>query len=292
VLVDMATQRLSGQHAAGATSVLGQTATQRQDEQRGRRGAGYALLAVAVIAVIVLGALLGRSIFGNRVSNVAVPNLSGLSQQVAEQRLTARGLVLGETTQEFSDSVDEGLVIRQNPEADAQVEDGSRVDLVISQGEEKVVVPDVLGDTVEDAQRKLTDAQLEVGKSTERNSDRPKGEVIDSSPNPGTEVAPGTQIDLVVSSGVKDVEVPDVVGKSRADAEAELRQAGFRVEVIYKTDPTANPDTVLSQRPDAGAKGKERDRVSIIVAQAPSPSPTSESPSPTSENTSSPPPSP
>jgi eukaryotic-like serine/threonine-protein kinase len=294
VLADMPTQRLRGQYAAGATSVLAPTGTAtRVEERRGRRGMGYALLAVAVVAVILLGTLLGRTFLATPAAKVAVPSLSGLTQREAEARLTAKGLLLGDVTQEFDDSLEAGRVIRQDPQAEAEVEQGTRVNIVVSQGQNQVQVPDLIGDDLDRAKEKLTQAQLEFGRSTRRNSDRPEGEVIDSSPNPGTQVAPGTQVDLVVSSGVQEIEVPDVVGQQRSAAEAILRQAGFRVATVRQETSSAPEDSVLAQRPEAGSKAKEGDRVSIIVAEPPrQTSPPAQEPTPTATDSPSPSPSP
>jgi beta-lactam-binding protein with PASTA domain/predicted Ser/Thr protein kinase len=283
VLADMPTQRLRGQQTIAATSVLGPAPETRvaPPPPPSRRGMWYALLAVAVIAFLILGALVGRTIFGTSASNVVVPNLEGLTRSAAEQQLSAKGLVLGDVTERFSDTVEAGRVIEQDPARDAQVPEGTAVNVVISQGQNRIQVPDVVGVSLDEARRMLADAQLELGRTTRRNSNQPEGEVIDSSPNAGSQVTPGTQVDLVVSNGVREITVPDVRNRQRADAEAILRQAGFRVAVVRQEEGSVPEGTVLSQTPDPGTRAREGDRVSIVVAQAPSTPAPQPTPTPT-----------
>jgi serine/threonine-protein kinase len=74
---------------------------------------------------------------------VVVPSLEGLTVSQAQTELRVADLTLGSTLQESSADIDEGLVIRSEPAADADVEPGSAVDIYVSTGPEMVEVPDV-----------------------------------------------------------------------------------------------------------------------------------------------------
>ncbi|MGH3343779.1 MAG: Stk1 family PASTA domain-containing Ser/Thr kinase [Carbonactinosporaceae bacterium] len=268
-----ATQRLAG--PATDTSTMEPVADHRGGR---RRGTGYALLALAALAVFAAAAFLGNAIFGGA-DEKAVPKVVGLTQQAAERELTQERFKLGEVTKQSSRQVDKGRVISQSPEAEALASRGSRVDLVVSRGPKKVEVPDVVGAMVGAATREIESRGLSVGSVDRVESGQPEGEVLDQAPGFGAKVAPGSQVDLVVSSGITLVEVPDVVGEFQDDAEAELSDAGLDSNVTYRQTSAAEPGTVIAQNPEGGSDVEEGSSVTIVVADAP-PEPTNTPPPP------------
>jgi eukaryotic-like serine/threonine-protein kinase len=241
------------------------------DTGRGRRYASIAALVVAAIVVVVLGLTVGRNVFSSSGSKVEVPAVTGLTQKAAEAALKAKGL---DPVVSFENSLDvsEGLVISQKPDGKSTVSSGAQVNIVISQGEVKSVVPNLVGLPVAQAKSAIKNARLALGKVTPQNSDRPNGEVLTSNPPAGKALSPGTKVDLTVSNGVPKVEVPNVVGMPYATAYATLTQAGFQVPQAGQQISDKVPDGyVLSQSPAAGQKIPQGGIVSIIVAKAPEP---------------------
>lgn len=135
-------------------------------------------------------------------TTVAVPNVVGDTQAVAESTITSAGLVVGTITSTGSTTVPAGDVISQSPVAGTSVAVGSAVDLVISTGPALVAVPDVVGLTQTSASSAISDAGLVVGTVTLACSRTVvAGIVISESPVAGTLVAEGSAVDLVVSRG-------------------------------------------------------------------------------------------
>jgi serine/threonine-protein kinase len=97
-----------------------------------------------------------------------------------------------------------------------------------------------------------------------------KGYVIDQSPNPGTNVAKNTAVDLNVSTGKPKVAVPDVVGKTRDQAVSALTAAGLKYKVV-SVHSSKTPDTVTGQFPHAGTKVTRGSDVQINVSSGPKP---------------------
>lgn len=142
---------------------------------------------------------------------VSVPTVVELDRIIAEDVLTTAGLTVGNVTEEFSDTVVKGAVIRQEPLPGAEVKAGDPVDLVISLGPELVVVPDVKGKDQASAEQEIGDAGLMVGNIIrESSSSVPEGSVIRQTPAEGASVGPGSRVDLVVSSGPPSVSVRDL----------------------------------------------------------------------------------
>jgi serine/threonine-protein kinase len=124
---------------------------------------------------------------------VPVPSVTGKPQAEATAVLHAAGFVVA-TTAVFSDTVPTGTVVSQSP-ASGTAPRGSTVTLAVSKGPDLVVVPDVRGDKVEDAQRKLTAAGLTS--RVDRLHGGP-GRVLETDPRHGTKVKRGSSVTVLV----------------------------------------------------------------------------------------------
>jgi beta-lactam-binding protein with PASTA domain len=135
---------------------------------------------------------------------VTVPNVEGLVQDAATTAITAVKLTGGTVTQQSSDTVAAGNVISQDPTSGSSVAQGSPVNLVISSGPQMVTVPNVEGLTQDAATTAITAAKLIVGTITQQSSNTvTTGKVISQDPASGSSVAPGSSVNLVISSGQK-----------------------------------------------------------------------------------------
>jgi serine/threonine-protein kinase len=242
----------------------------RQQQPRAGRAAAYTGLALATIAVFIVAMLVARSLLSGGNSEVNTPDVVGQSVQSATEILAGKGLKVGEVTEEYSTKVAQGLVISQDPAADILFKKGDAVNLVVSKGVHLVLVPDgLVGLPQADARRALKAAGLTVAQIVPRNSEQPPGQVLDTNPPAGSEVAIDSGVTLIVSNG--QVKVPDVVGEKVAQARDELAQAGFQVTV----DPPSSPDDakVISQNPAPGSFVAYGSTVSLRT-NAPSPTPT------------------
>ena len=139
-------------------------------------------------------------------SGIEVPNVVGYEETQADTTLSALGFKVSKQT-EYSDTVDEGYVIFQTPEALEKIASGSTVVLTISAGpaEKMVSVPDLRGMTESEAKAKLTASNLKVGTVTEDYSDAvTKGNVLSQSYSPETEIGENSSVNFVISLGKKD----------------------------------------------------------------------------------------
>ncbi|MGC8739496.1 MAG: C1 family peptidase [Candidatus Hydrogenedens sp.] len=141
------------------------------------------------------------SISGNSV-NVTVPNVVGKILQEAVSTITSSGLTQGQTSELCSNSVPDGSVISQSPQAGTSVPYGTQVNLVVSSGHCPVIVPNVSGLNYTEAENQITSIGLTIGK-TEYTCDNtiPENSVISQEPSAGIEVPYGTSINLIISTG-------------------------------------------------------------------------------------------
>jgi beta-lactam-binding protein with PASTA domain/tRNA A-37 threonylcarbamoyl transferase component Bud32 len=132
---------------------------------------------------------------------VEVPDVAGQSEDEARQVLEEAGFTV-QTQEVASDSVEVGAVISQSPEAGEAAAAGSGVTLAVSTGVSGVEVPDLTGFTVAEASSALEAAELGLGEQYYAPSSTvPEGRIISQEPYAGTEVEPGTEVSVTVSSG-------------------------------------------------------------------------------------------
>ncbi|MEV7405430.1 Stk1 family PASTA domain-containing Ser/Thr kinase [Streptomyces sp. NPDC091267] len=192
---------------------------------------------------------------------VKVPDVQGIKLPEARRKLTKAGLAPGMITREFSEDNAAGEVVRTDPEAGAERHPDTAVAIVVSKGS-PVDVPDVTGESVDDATSELEDAGLKVTVASGRvNSPEDEGNVARQSLKEGAEAAEGDTITLTVSKGPQLIDVPDVTGKDVDDARSELEEAGFEVKVDRPF--LSFSDTIESQSVDGGGQAPEGSTITI-----------------------------
>ena len=210
-------------------------------------------IGAAVTAVVSLG-----------IEQKEVPSVVGSSQQEAEEAIRQAGLAVGAITQAYSSSVAEGQVISSDPAAGAMVNHSSAVAIVVSKGRRPVTVPNVVGMKEQDATSALQDVDLTVGQLSRTYSDTvAEGLVISSSPKAGASGYVGDSVDLVVSLGPEMVTIPDVTGKSEAEAVSALEAVGLVVSVSDVWGGLF--DTARSTEPAAGTSVRKGSTVTLYV---------------------------
>ncbi|MEV5609411.1 Stk1 family PASTA domain-containing Ser/Thr kinase [Streptomyces sp. NPDC052225] len=195
---------------------------------------------------------------------VKVPDLKGTPLATAKSDLKNRGLEPGMVTRAFSEEIAKGSVISTDPDAGTVRRSGSAVALVVSKGA-PVDVPDVTGESEQDAIADLEDAGLKAEISTERvHSDEDKGDVAAQSPVEGKQLAEGDTVTLTISKGPEMIEVPDVTGLSVDDAHTKLEGAGFEVEDDRGLLGLFG-DTVKSQSVEGGDEAPKGSTITITI---------------------------
>ena len=181
----------------------------------------------------------------------SVPDVVGQLQADAEAALIDAGYSVG-VIEQPSDTVEAGLVIATQPVAGAELAVGELVTVVVSSGASTTVVPDVIGASTADAQ-----AALEAVGLTSTVEERPDNEVeaglvLETNPAAGIEVAPGTNVTVVASTGPEDVVVPDFLGLTAAEANELAEATGVALTVVEDPGDPDPDGLVVGQDPEAG----------------------------------------
>ena len=168
---------------------------------------------------------------GEAAEQVTVPDVKGIDEASAVSHLESRGFKVNKEYS-YSDTVGSGEVFAQDPKANTKAGKGDTVTIQISQGGERVQVPDVKGESLADAKSDLSSAGLQYKESEEYSDSVPEGDIISQSIAAGEYVTRGSTVTIVVSKGPESqkysyqgkVEAPDNMNVEKA--EIALYQSG------------------------------------------------------------------
>ncbi len=211
-----------------------------------------ALLGVVLGAPVALWLVLWLSL---QASAVKVPAVEGQSPEAAARVLQAVGLVPRLQNPVPDPTHPVGTVARQRPVAGFQLKRGSSVLLYPSLGVAGLAVPDVVGLPPAAAAAELEQAGLAEGEHAEVAGEGVATVVIAQSPAPGSLLAPGSRVSLLVNRQVQEraVVMPDVVGEPVEVAQGWLSRWGFRLDAVQPVPYPGLPSgVVVKQQPPAG----------------------------------------
>lgn len=225
---------------------------------------------IGIIAAVVVAILVGIAAFalGGSDEQQVVPDVANMTVGEAKTALEDAGFKIGAENQVYSPTVSEGLVVSTNPPSGQKAAKGTRIDLNISKGTEQVAVPDLKGQTKDEAMRTLSSYGLNGQEGETVYSDNVKeGCVAEQEQPSGSLLNKGDTVVFHLSKGAESVSVPNVVGASSSNAESSLKSAGFQVKTSYRYSSDVSEGRVISQDPSGNApKGST---VTIIVSNGP-----------------------
>ena len=257
-----------------AQSATEQAAAEEEARQRRHRrnvvlGVIGALIAIGVAAFVIVSAL------GSGAQMKQVPNLIGKTQEEAIALITEEGFSVGKVNPGYSSDYEEGIVFDQTPTSTQTAEEGSTIDIMVSQGEapvEQVEVPDLTNLTQTEAEDRLEQYGLDARRGDDRPDDNIEaGKVCGQDVEPGEKVERGRTITFYISSGAEPVTVPDVVGQDADAAESALTSEGLTVRRDYDYSSRYAEGTVFRTDPTSGNEVEKGTAVTIYISQGPEP---------------------
>jgi serine/threonine-protein kinase len=205
-------------------------------------------------------------------TKTTVPDVSGMSENDATLILQNAGFrVQRKATQ--SETVAEDTVIGTDPTAFTEREPNTLVFVLVSVGPTAYPIPTLIGQTRDAAASLLTQNQFKLGTVEEiPDVTVPKGQVISQDPKAGETYPPGTEVDIVVSTGPETVVIPDdLAGRSEVNVTFILGQLGLLYESQQEYSDTVPAGQVIRTEPGAGSQLSVGDLVTVYVSQGPEP---------------------
>lgn len=226
------------------------------------------LLLFLVIAGLSV-ALAFPDLFGPK--QAAVPDVSGMEREEAIEELESYGFVIGEERERYSEDVEEGAVIRTIPEAGKVRSVESEIQLYLSLGKESAEMADYVGRNIDQTLELLDSRDFLSVTPTEEFSDRPAGEILEQSPEAGSEIIPSeTEIEFTVSKGKDMRSVADLSGYDEAALSEYARSTGFHINIVGD-EPSSEvaAGTVLSQTPAADSELEAGGAIDVVLSSGP-----------------------
>ncbi len=234
------------------------------------RNIGIVALAVLLFAVFsYLGGAAARKYF--EVPEVPVPNVVGLSEEDAAQKLSEKNLKY-QVIDRIHDDAPPGQVIDQDPKGGEMVKiNHPPISLVVSKGPKRDIVPGVIGFTEQDAVARITNDGFRVNIIRDYSDDFPEGIVIDQNPREGIQLNIGDVIDITVSMGAKNkqLNVPILIGKTLKEAQAMLEEQKIPIGKVTKKPSDAPENVVIDQSPKPGETLADGSAVQLVVSSGP-----------------------
>lgn len=229
-----------------------------------------AAIVAAVVAVVALIAICAFALGGNGDSKeqIEVPDVTGQTLDEAKSAIQSAGFTVGTVQQQYSDKVESGKVISQDPMGKSKKAKGSSINLTVSQGTQEIEVPDLTGKTADEAKKLLQANGLKFKAGAAEYSDTvDKDLVVRQNVEAGSKVAKDTVVTYYLSLGSEGSSVPNVVGQTRSAATTTLNNAGFYVTYDEQYSDSVAEGVVISQTPESGSKLKADSTVNIVVSK-------------------------
>ena len=245
-----------------------------------------------LLASIVLVAASLIWILSRTPATIAIPDVAGQTVAEAKETLKKANFEIGEEKSEASEKVEEGRIIRTDPDAGTTRKEGSKINLVVSSGKQSFQLSNYIGRKSTDViaelkQKKVPENLIKI--EEEESSESEAGTVLRQSPAAGTtyDLSKASTITLTVAKKVTSVAMPSYTGSSLEFTKNNLVQiVGIKEANIEVVEVSTAPDgtaegTVVEQSPKAGEKvdlTKTRVKISIYKPKTP-PSTSSSAPS-------------
>jgi eukaryotic-like serine/threonine-protein kinase len=232
----------------------------REGGRRRRRLIGWALL----LAVLAGGSVIAWNTF--LAATIPVPNLIGADLRQARGMVALKHLKVSVAAPAPSRTVQAGRVAEQTPGPGGTVRRFTIIRIVPSSG---IILPDLKNQKVGTAEEALTNLGLRWHEQQRPSADVPAGLVAGTDPKAGVPIGPDQKVQVFVSIGRPEVEVPRVAGERVDGAVADLRQAGFKTRVVRVFDATVPKDSVVGTSPPGGLQQIWGATVQVYASKGP-----------------------
>ena len=236
-----------------------------------------------LLASIVLVAASLIWILSRAPATIAIPDVAGKTVAEAKETLKKANFEIGEEKSEASEKVEEGRIIRTDPNAGTGRKEGTKINLVVSSGKQSFQLSNYIGRKSTDViaelkQKKVPENLIKI--EEEESSESEAGTVLRQSPAAGTtyDLSKASTITLTVAKKVTSVAMPSYIGSSLEFTKNNLVQiVGIKEANIEVVEVSTAPDgtaegTVVEQSPKAGEKvdlTKTRVKISIYKPKTP-----------------------
>lgn len=246
---------------------------EKPKKRRRRRRWLYALIGLAVMLI----AAVGIAFWLGRTQTVTVPDVSGLTVNEAQQKLSDNNLNAGTIKRQPSSDIKKNLVIKTSPDANQSAKKDANIKLYVSTGPRMVKIGNYIGQSYARAAAVLKAKGVTVRRQNESSNEVPVGNVMQQSVENGQRINPKeTTVTLTVSAGQRQLQLADLTGKTKSQVQQYATRESINVSFEYKYDSQPK-NTAIDQSPAAGSTVKEGSTVNVTLSRGKKPVSDSES---------------
>lgn len=220
------------------------------------------IIAIAFIFLLVL-------IFSSP-KDVVIPDVVGLEYEEAVKELEAVKLKVNKESIS-SEEVEEGRVVKTDPQPERTVKEKSTVDVYVSEGKEKIEFEDYVGKNFAQIERLLEEEGYKEIRPYDVVSDKPVGEIVTQiQPTAGTEVVPeDTVVIFEVSAGPKRISLGNLVGLTVDQAKEYAERNNFKLSTKEAYSNSVEKGRVSAQDPSANSELEEGSTITVTISKGP-----------------------
>ena len=223
-----------------------------------------------IIALLLLAGLIFGGFNLLSIGKISVPSLVGMNQSEASKSLESLGLDLEIIEEVFSEDIPKGRIIASKPGGGGKISPDEKVGLILSKGQERILVPQLKGLTPDVASAQLSTLGLTVGEISESfDMQIAAGYVISTDPKESSAVKRKAIVNLIVSKGIEQISLQSYVGKGGEQALSELTDMGFDVDATYKFSDSVFKGQVISHSPEKLESIGKGSKIELIISKGP-----------------------
>lgn len=235
-------------------------------------GIGASILVVAIFAFLAVALLFPEALSFNKGERgeLEAPKLIGVDLALAKDNY--KDIKIKDSEEEYSSEYEEGVIIKQSPEAGTVIKSPYVINVTVSKGPQIVRMPDVENMDYREAEIKLAEENIIYSIEFENDDSIPENTVIKTDPAPSKKIKVGIdKVVIVVSAGTETSHpmVPYVVGMAQEDAERRLSGANLITKVELEKSNVESKGKVLKQSIDHGTLVAEKSTITITVGAGP-----------------------
>jgi eukaryotic-like serine/threonine-protein kinase len=260
---------------------LGETMVHSQDKNKGydvpskgkeqKKRKKWPIVLISTFLILSLLGLFTFLVLPGLISpkDVTIPDVSGLERGEAIAKLETAGLQVDEEIESTHEEIEEGKVIKTNPEEGSTVKEDTAISIYISIGKEKFELPDYTGRKYEDVMRILDNQDFKDIKINEVYDDSDKGTILSQKPESGEKIVPeDTILEFEVSKGPEKIILRDLTQYNTKGAQDYIDSVGLTLDASEeKYDDTIPAGNIISQSPPSGTEMKKGDTVSVVISK-------------------------
>ncbi len=242
-----------------------------EEEKKKKKKWPWVLSIISLLLLISLAVYIAfPGIFGPE--KVVVPEVANMSLSEAIDKVEEVGFIAGNESEETSEEIEEGKVIRTIPEDGKIREEGTEIEFIVSSGKEAVTFVDYEGRDINEVKELLAEQDFKSVETEEEFSQEPLGTILSQEPSGDSEVIPDeTELVFTVSKGPELISVIDLTNQyNEKTLNDYAKSSGFNIRIVNDEYSADVPEGfVISQDPAAGTQLEPGSSIEIVLSKGP-----------------------